>query len=141
MIKSFLARLVSRGLFIGGLVAFFILTQLSFVKAVNITGIYRNGDVWVVEGTIAINPQETPPKIGYNHEPDGFLSWWEHHINDVLVSQRIHTVQVRNLQLWFISVSPTKDCIGFKAELVLRAKNPAALGAHTYGWIMFNLGT
>jgi len=141
MIKSFLARTVSRGLLIGGLLAFFMLTQLSFVKAVNITGFYKNGDVWVVEGIIAINPQETPTKIEYNHEPDGFLSWWEQHINDVLVSQRIHAVQVRNLRLWFISVSQTKDVIGFKAELMLRARNPAVSGVHTYGWIMFILGT
>ncbi len=120
--------MVTRGIFVGGLLAVFVVTQLPFIEAVTITSICRHGGVWIVEGTITINPRETPAKMEYNRDPNGFLFWWEQHINEVLESQRIRAVQVRNLHLWFISVSPTRDVIGFQAELVFRAKNPAIFG-------------
>lgn len=88
-----------------------------YINSVEITKIQRHAGVWIIEGTITIDPMKVPAELGYNYDSEGFLNWWEEHINDVLSMSGKKNIQVRSLELTWIQIGET-DIIGFHAELV-----------------------
>ncbi len=120
---------VPRGLIVAVMIVF-AATQAPYIKDVNITRIHRHAGVWTVEGTITIDPTQVPPRLQYNHDETGFLSWWETHMNDVLAEHGVKCVYVQNLELTWIETGEV-DVIGFYAELAFgKAKWRTCLRAH-----------
>lgn len=99
-----------------------VLSHYSCVKDIDITSVSKQRQIWTITGTITVNPQETPEELRYNRNPNGFLPWWEQHINEALDMRKI-PVRVVELELWFVSTSETADVIGFRVQFAIgRAK-------------------
>ena len=92
-----------------------ILAHYPCVKDINIISINKQKQIWIITGTVTVNPQEIPEELCYNRDPDGFVAWWEEHINEFLDMNKI-PVRVLKLELWFDSTSETADVIGFYVE-------------------------
>lgn len=105
-----------------GLVIAAVLARYPCVKDINVISISKQKQIWTVTGTITVNPQEIPEELCYNRDPNGFIPWWEKHINEVLDLQKI-PVQVLKLELWFVSTSETVDVIGFCVEFKIGSVN------------------
>jgi hypothetical protein len=98
-----------------------------YVTNINITRISRHAGVWIIEGTITVNPAIVPAELRYNHDPDGFLLWWEQNINNVLIENGKKNVFVRKLDLHWIETGEV-DIIGFHVELVFGSGHSQKFG-------------
>ena len=110
-----LTQNIPRGLLLAIMIV--ISAYAPYVKAVEITRIQRHAGVWIIEGTITINSNEVPTELSYNHDPNGFLLWWEQHINDVLTEHGKKNIYVSNLELTW-EENGDIDIIRFHAELI-----------------------
>jgi hypothetical protein len=91
--------------------------QAPYITNISVTSISRHAGVWIIDGIITVNPAAVPAELCYNHDPDGFLLWWEQNINNVLIESGRKNVFVRKLDLFWIETGKV-DVIGFHAELV-----------------------
>ncbi|MEM3549526.1 MAG: hypothetical protein QXV01_00315 [Candidatus Bathyarchaeia archaeon] len=99
----------------------FALMAYPYIVSVNIEQASVNGNVLHINGTITVDPNKVPTELKYNHHENGFLPWWEKHINDVIAQSKfwrkfIH-VKTIDLEWKQIGNSGGHDIIGFDVEV------------------------
>ncbi len=95
--------------------------NMPYVESIDITSVQKNGNMWIVEGSITFHPDEVPDELGYVKET--FTDWWEENINQKLQEYKI-PVHVHNLDLEFVSDPPSDppegcEVINFHVEFTV----------------------
>lgn len=102
--------------FFAPIVIMVIVASYPCILAIDITAFQVRGKDIYIEGYITVDPTQVPDYLGYNYNDEGFLLYWETHINQILQEHGYGFIHVEDLELEWVEIGNAEghDIIHFK---------------------------